>query len=123
MYIDPGHFLLFSKVFEKILQLMYFCLNSLSNLIACKSFFREDLDEAKVTGDYTKIQEYYETTFGSLLDICATFKVGVLIISIHYLRLLSLVHYCKHKLEFIYFFILINLGNIPLGSGQTTTAF
>nr|XP_042904341.1 probable E3 ubiquitin-protein ligase HECTD2 [Parasteatoda tepidariorum] len=37
---------------------------------------REDLEEAKVTGDYSRLQEFYETTFGSLLDICATFKVN-----------------------------------------------
>ncbi|CAL1292081.1 unnamed protein product, partial [Larinioides sclopetarius] len=37
---------------------------------------REDIEEAKVTGDYTRLQEFYETTFGSLLDICATFKTN-----------------------------------------------
>ncbi|XP_054709612.1 probable E3 ubiquitin-protein ligase HECTD2 [Uloborus diversus] len=37
---------------------------------------REDIEEAKVTGDYSRLQEYYETTFGSLLDICATFKIN-----------------------------------------------
>ncbi|GFQ74602.1 putative E3 ubiquitin-protein ligase HECTD2, partial [Trichonephila clavata] len=35
---------------------------------------REDMEEAKITGDYSRLQEFYETTFGSLLDICATFK-------------------------------------------------
>ncbi|GIY02496.1 putative E3 ubiquitin-protein ligase HECTD2 [Caerostris extrusa] len=29
-----------------------------------------------MTGDYTRLQEFYETTFGSLLDICATFKIN-----------------------------------------------
>ncbi|GIY20830.1 probable E3 ubiquitin-protein ligase HECTD2 [Caerostris darwini] len=37
---------------------------------------REDIEESKMTGDYTRLQEFYETTFGSLLDICATFKIN-----------------------------------------------
>ncbi|KAG8176214.1 hypothetical protein JTE90_016084, partial [Oedothorax gibbosus] len=36
---------------------------------------KEDLEEAKLSGDYSRLQEFYESTFGSLLDICATFKI------------------------------------------------
>ncbi|XP_023244373.1 probable E3 ubiquitin-protein ligase HECTD2 [Centruroides sculpturatus] len=37
--------------------------------------FREYIEDAKATSDYSRLQEFYEVTFGSLIDLNATFKL------------------------------------------------
>lgn len=54
---------------------MFLFVNTDGYSLLCNFSSREDLEDAKATGDYSRLQEYYESTFGSLIDICATFKV------------------------------------------------
>ncbi|XP_076315726.1 putative E3 ubiquitin-protein ligase HECTD2 [Tachypleus tridentatus] len=37
-------------------------------------FFRDEIEEAKSSGEFTKVQEIYETTFSSLVELNAVFK-------------------------------------------------
>lgn len=37
--------------------------------------FREDIEKAKLSGDWKKVYEFYSTTFDSFPEVNSTFKV------------------------------------------------